>query len=94
MLSNYGFEDGTGTYYIQIDTDACIDCETRDCVEACPDKLFEIIEDDWEDEVASIREEMRNQIKTACASCKSTEMAGAIPPCSASCSYGAIKHTW
>lgn len=94
MLSNYGYTDGTGTYYIQIDTDVCIDCEERACVNACPERIFEIIEDDWEDEIASIREAVRNQLKAACAACKSADKKRSGLPCMDACPGGAIRHTW
>ena len=94
MLSNYGYADGTGTYYIQIDTDACVECETKACTSACPKGIFEVIEDDWEDEVAAIREDARNQLKTVCASCKSADRTGNELPCAAACGQGAIRHTW
>ena len=36
MLSNYGYEDGSGNYYITIDTDKCSECGEKPCLQACP----------------------------------------------------------
>ena len=63
MIANYGYMDGSGEYYITIDTDKCIDCETHNCVKACPKDMFLIEEDDYDDEVALIKEQFRKNIK-------------------------------
>ena len=34
MLANYGYSDGSGNYFITIDTEKCNRC--GDCVAACP----------------------------------------------------------
>ncbi len=93
MKANYGYMDGSGEYYITIDTDKCIDCETHDCVEACPAKLFEIIEDDYDDEVAWVMEEKRKSIKYDCAPCKPVTDRPVLP-CVAACKPEAIQHSW
>ena len=54
MIANYGYKDGSGEYYISIDTDKCIGCAAeRACLAACPKSMFEIITDDYDDEVSS-----------------------------------------
>ncbi len=93
MKANYGYMDGSGEYFITIDTDLCIDCDHHSCVDACPEKLFEIIVDDYDDEVSSIKEDHRKKIKYDCARCKP---AGERPPlpCVEACTPGAITHSW
>ena len=93
MIANYGYMDGSGEYYITIDTDKCIECEHHGCVEACPKGMFAIETDDWDDEVATIREEFRKQIKYECAECK--PVTGRPPlPCVTACTPGAVSHSW
>ncbi len=62
MIANYGFKDGSGEFYIGIDTDKCIDCTDRGCLTACPGSIFEVMVDDWDDEVVSLRK--KNAIKS------------------------------
>lgn len=92
MLANYGYEDASGTYYITIDTDMCAECPDHACVGSCPAGLYDIILDDYDDEVAEIREEQRNSLRTLCSGCK----AGGKTdwPCTAACAAGAIRHSW
>ena len=41
MIANYGYKDGSGDYYISIDTDKCIDCSAgRACLTACPKEIL------------------------------------------------------
>lgn len=97
MLSSYGFQDGSGIYYIQIDTDQCSVCDGKPCVSACPAKLFEIFEDDDDEEVVRIREDVRNKLKDECVVCKSrddTEGKVQVPLCVQACPNHALKHTW
>ena len=52
MIANYGYKDGSGEYYISINTDLCINCEAqRACLKVCPKEMFETITDDYDDEV-------------------------------------------
>ena len=52
MIANYGYKDGSGEYYISIDTDKCIDCPVgRACLTGCPKGMFETMTDDYDDEV-------------------------------------------
>ena len=50
MLANYGYEDGSGHYYIKIDTSKCAECTDKACIPACPEKLFVTELDDFDDE--------------------------------------------
>jgi Fe-S-cluster-containing hydrogenase component 2 len=93
VKANYGYLDGSGEFYITIDTDICIECSDRVCVDACPAGLFDIIIDDYDDEVATIKEDSRKKIKYECAPCKPTSDRPPLP-CVAACTAGAISHSW
>lgn len=94
MLANYGYEDASGNYYIQIDTSVCAECADHGCVAACPGHAFFIEPDDWEDDVAVIRPELRNTLKALCAACKPLENRPELLPCQAACGQSAILHSW
>ncbi|MCZ7663660.1 MAG: 4Fe-4S dicluster domain-containing protein [Thermoleophilia bacterium] len=93
MIANYGYQDGSGEYYITIDTDRCIECEGRWCVGACPQSLFVIEADDYDDEVATIAEGARKKLKEKCAACKPAGGHESLP-CIDACRPGAISHSW
>ena len=94
MIANYGYKDGSGEYYISIDTDQCIDCAAgRACLGACPKQMFEIITDDYDDEVACIKEANRRTLAFDCAECKPAAGYDALP-CTDACTPGAVRHSW
>ncbi|MBW1829530.1 MAG: 4Fe-4S binding protein [Deltaproteobacteria bacterium] len=47
MLANYGYKDGSGDFFITLDTDKCDGC--GDCVTACPNGVFEVVDEDPND---------------------------------------------
>lgn len=95
MLANYGYKDGSGEYFITIDTDKRDGC--GECVKACPLKVFEIREDESdpfrEIPVAAVTDAQRNKLKYSCAPCKPVSNRPALP-CIAACKPYAIKHSW
>ena len=91
-MAHYGYKDGSGEFFIIIDTDKCIDCEGM-CIDACPNGVLEMIEDDYEDVVAAVTDEHRKKIKYSCASCKPTSGAVSLP-CVVACTPGGMKHSW
>lgn len=93
MIANYGYQDGSGTYYISIDTDHCLVCAQRACIAACPGALFEAITDDYDDEVVHVIEARRRSLKVACAACKPASGHASLP-CQAACTAAAIEHSW
>ncbi len=93
MKANYGYLDGSGEYFITIDTDKCIECQERGCVDACPRGMFQIMVDDYDDEVAEIKQEFRKKLKYECASCKPVSDRPPLP-CVEACQLGAIVHSW
>ena len=93
MRANYGYMDGSGTYYVTIDTERCQGCEHQGCLGGCPKGIFEMVTDDWDDRVASVRQEFRKSLKYVCAECKPS---GPRPelPCRAACGREGILHSW
>jgi len=106
MLANYGYSDGSGDYFITIDTDKCDGCGK--CVELCPGGVLEVGEDDTDplrdEPVAKVTEAERKKIRYTCDPCKTylTSMSGATRdeqgiaglPCVSACEPGAIDHSW
>ncbi len=91
MIVHYGYKDGSGEYFISIDTDKCNGCGK--CVKVCPQGVLETITMmvDLEDViVVAVTEEHRKKIKYSCAPCKPEKK----PPCVEACENGAIIHTW
>lgn len=95
MLAHYGYKDGSGEYFIVIDTDKCNGC--GDCVPVCPASVLEIGPDEndpfREEPVAKVTEEQRKKIKYSCAPCKPERDRGELP-CMAACEPDAITHSW
>jgi NAD-dependent dihydropyrimidine dehydrogenase PreA subunit len=90
-IANYGYNDGSGNYYIVIDSDKCDGC--KKCVEACPTKIFEVELDDYDDPVAFVKHKMTKDLKYICGPCKPTSGKRELK-CEQSCPKGAIKHSW
>ncbi len=93
MKANYGYMDGSGEFFITIDTDLCIECGDHGCVKSCPAGLFEIIVDDYDDEVAAIKEDHRKKVKYDCGPCKPVTDRPPLP-CVVACKPGALAHSW
>ncbi len=93
MIANYGYKDGSGDYFISMDTDKCIECEEKHCVAACPEKILEVFLDDYDDEVVGVTEEHRKKIKYSCAPCKPASGERNLA-CLKACPLGAITHSW
>ncbi len=92
MITHYGYTDGSGEYYITIDTDKCNGCGK--CVKHCPQSALQLetMFIDLEDKIAaSVTEEHRKKIKYTCASCKPESN---MSPCVLTCEPKAIKCTW
>ena len=94
MIANYGYKDGSGEYYISIDTDKCINCEAgRACLTGCPKGMFETMTDDYDDEVVQIKQSFRRNLAYDCADCKPSSNRPPLP-CVVACTPAAIKHSW
>lgn len=94
MIANYGFMDGSGEFYISIDTDKCVVCTDKGCLKACPCQIFEVLADDWDDEVVAVKEDERNKIKFTCAPCKPSNGRPELLPCQKACTASGITHSW
>lgn len=95
-MAHYGYEDGSGAYFITIDTDRCDGCGA--CLTACPARVFEVMEEDPNDPlregaVAVVAEAMRRRLKYACGPCKPPGNP-CEPPCVTACGPGALSHAW
>jgi Fe-S-cluster-containing hydrogenase component 2 len=91
VIIHYGYKDGSGEYFISIDTEKCDGCGA--CVEVCPPGVLEIktMMIDLDDViVAAVTEEHRKKIKYSCAPCKPEQK----PPCVEACNRAAIVHAW
>jgi Fe-S-cluster-containing hydrogenase component 2 len=95
MIANFGYKDGSGEFFITIDTDKCNGCE--DCIPVCPTGVLEVVENEYDpltdDKMAVVKEEHRKKIKYSCAPCKS-DNDSSKEPCIASCDLQAITHSW
>ena len=92
MITHYGYCDGSGEYYIIIDSDKCSGCGK--CVQKCPQKALRVEAEfiDLEDKaVAAVTEEHCKKIKYTCASCNPENN---LTPCVLICEAGAIKCVW
>jgi Fe-S-cluster-containing hydrogenase component 2 len=93
MIANYGYQDGSGTYFITVDTEKCDGCGK--CVHACLYEVLEMVPDEFDPltdgMVVSVVGEHRNRLKYSCASCKSSDDKKDLP-CILACSQEALKH--
>lgn len=97
MIANYGYEDGSGFYYITIDGTICATCAVRGCVEACPQGVYAIEMDDYDDLVAVVTEQARKRLRELCSACKGQNGSGGSDlrlPCTDACPTGALRHSW
>jgi Fe-S-cluster-containing hydrogenase component 2 len=95
MIAHYGYKDGSGDYFIAIDTDKCDGC--RDCTSACPNGVFIVGEDAndplRDEPVAMVSEDQRKKLKYTCAPCKPDRNRPPLP-CVQACEPMAISHSW
>ena len=91
MIVNYGYTDGSGEYYIVIDTDKCDGC--GQCVDVCPKNVLELAEDDYGDIAVKVRDEVKSKLSYVCLGfnpgCSKHEV-----NCHSVCEHDVISHTW
>ena len=96
MLANYGYQDGSGEYFITIDTEKCNGCGK--CVEICPASVFVVEDEDpndplREEPVAMVAPNKKKSLKYECNPCKPSANTPPLP-CVKACKAGAISHSW
>ncbi len=91
MIAHYGYTDGSGEYYIIIDTDKCDGC--GECIKACLKGVFEIALDDYDRAVARVKEDVLKSISYVCLGYH-RKCANEKDNCHKACSQDAISHTW
>ena len=94
MIANYGYKDGSGEYYIILDTDKCNGC--GDCVTACPYGVLVMVANDYDIEggdIPAVTDEHRKKIKYSCSPCKPTSGERKLP-CVLACKSKALSHSW
>jgi len=91
VITHYGYKDGSGEYFLAVDSGKCDACGK--CVPACPAKALEMttVFADLEDKpVAGVKEASRKALRESCASCDHLGKA----PCESSCPHSAVRLTW
>lgn len=94
MIIHYGYNDGSGSYYVSIDAEKCDACNA--CIEICPEQALKIdtVMIDLDDKpVAVVDETSRKKLQYVCAACHLKNQAEEIP-CIRACEKGAIATTW
>ncbi|MEM2144099.1 MAG: 4Fe-4S binding protein [Candidatus Jordarchaeaceae archaeon] len=92
IITYYGYRDGSGEYFIIVDTEKCNGCGK--CVKQCPRgalKLMTLMIDLEDKSLAVVAEEHRNKIKYTCSPCKPESNK---TPCVLACKWKAIECSW
>jgi len=90
MKIQYGYSDGTGDYFITIDTGLCDGC--GECTRVCPAGIFAMSEDSGHPR-AVVRDELRKKLSFLCPgfqSCSSEHKTN----CHSVCQKDALDHSW
>jgi Fe-S-cluster-containing hydrogenase component 2 len=92
MITFYGYADGSGEYYVVVDSDKCSGCGK--CIQVCPQKALELITEfiDLEDKtVMAVSEGHRKKIRYTCGTCNPQQNQ---TPCTLACDSKAIRCIW
>jgi Fe-S-cluster-containing hydrogenase component 2 len=82
MIVHYGYTDAMGDFRITVDTDKCDGC--GDCLEICPEGIFQLKEDDYDDIKVEVRQELINKVGILCPGgsiCKKNNKFNCIETC-------------
>ena len=91
MKIQYGYSDGTGEYFVTIDTGRCNGC--GECVKTCPADIFTLQKHGQNQPVIEVKEESRKRLALLCpgaTSCQAKEGQN----CHDVCPMDAITHSW
>ena len=87
----YGYNDGTGDYFITIDLGRCDGCGK--CVSACPADIFRVVQEDGRKPKAKVAETARKRLSMLCPgnnACCTTNKDN----CQSVCQHEALSLTW
>jgi predicted CoA-substrate-specific enzyme activase len=87
----YGYNDGTGDYYITVNLGQCNGCGK--CVSVCPSAIFEMVQEDIRKPKVKVRDAARKRLSILCPgyqSCSSTHKEN----CRSVCQHDAISFSW
>ncbi|RLG20983.1 ferredoxin [Candidatus Micrarchaeota archaeon] len=95
-IARYGYKDGSGEYFIILNTDKCNGCGK--CAEACPYGVLVMGEDPTDplrdEPVPVVADEHKKKIKYSCAPCKPVGVEKPTLPCVKACPNDALSHSW
>jgi ferredoxin len=91
MKISYGYSDGTGDYYITVDTGKCDGCGK--CVEACWAGNLEVGRNDQGQPKARVKETVRKKIHLTCPGFNSCTLSHPLN-CHSACPNEAITQSW
>ncbi|HSW56976.1 MAG TPA: acyl-CoA dehydratase activase [Dehalococcoidales bacterium] len=91
MKISYGYTDGTGDYYITLDSSKCDGCGK--CVPACPSGVWEVGRNQHGQPKARVKEELRKKLHLVCPGFKACSTTHANN-CHSACPNAAISHRW
>jgi ferredoxin len=91
VKANYGYADGSGEYYLTVDTDLCNGC--GDCVPVCPKGILEVIVDDYDEPKAAMKAAFARSLADACPGYQICAARQTLN-CHGACPKDAIRHSW
>jgi predicted CoA-substrate-specific enzyme activase len=91
MKISYGYSDGTGEYYIIVDTGKCDGCGK--CAQVCPASILEIKRDSQGQPLAMVKESVRKKIHLTCPGYKVCSADHSVN-CRSVCTGQAISLSW
>ncbi len=91
MKAQYGYDDGTGAYFITIDTGRCNGC--GECVPACPAGILVMDRDGSGQLKAVVNEAARKKLALLCPGFKICSRQNEVN-CHSVCQQKAIGHSW
>lgn len=91
MIVHYGYSNGQGEFRITVDTEKCDGCGA--CVEVCPEQLFELQANDYDEMKVVVKPEMINMLGYLCPGA-STCGRNQQKNCHHVCPHQALAHSW